>query len=261
MIFTPQLTPPKSGDPYYNNIQGGGFSPCTTGNIPRGADTKKRRGYSGLNVLPNCTGWCTGRFNAAMKLGRCKWLGNFYAYYMATAAKMQGLKVQKEPVIGGVMCWRGGPSGNGHVASVEVINGPGDVTTSESEWNGLYWASYRRTKGKDGNWRGGCSWMGSSYQYIGCIVPPVEWEEDLTEEQVREIVQDELKKQAEDLKKKPASGYAEPALEWAKDNGIMGGDETGNLMPQSPIKRQDMAVMLKRYNDKCGGLIEGADAE
>jgi len=248
VIFEPQLTMPTPGDPYYNNIQGGGFNPCITGNIPRGAEKYKRRGYSGLNVLPNCTGYCTGRFNAAMKLGRCKYLGNYMAYYMATAAKMQGLKVQKEPVLGGVMVWRGGASGSGHVASVEQLVSKNEILTSESEWNGMPWAQYHRTR-LDGNWRGGCSWMDASYTYIGCIVPPIEWEEDMTEAEVRAIVQDELKKDEEAQKNKPASNYAKPALEWGVNNGLIGGDASGNLMPQAAIKRQDVMVILKRFWD------------
>lgn len=249
MIFTPQLSMPKSGDPYYNNIQGGGFNPCITGNIPRGADTKRRRGYSGLNVLPNCTGYCTGRFNAAMQLERCKYLGNFMAYYMATAAKMQGLKVQQAPVLGGVMVWKGGRTNSGHVASVEEIISPTEILTSESEWNGLPWAQYHRHRGSDGHWRTGCSWMGSSYQYIGCIVPPVEWEEDMTEEQTRQIVREELAKVEEEKRNAPASNYAKPALEWGVKNGLIGGDASGNLMPKANIMRQDVMVILKRFWD------------
>lgn len=44
----------------------------------------------------------------------------------------------------------------------------------------------------------------------------------------------------------PPDEYAVPALEWAKDEGIMEGSGSGNLMPQSPVKRQDLAVMLQR---------------
>lgn len=46
----------------------------------------------------------------------------------------------------------------------------------------------------------------------------------------------------------PADAYAKEALEWAKDSGIMEGSGSGNLMPQSPVKRQDLAVMLQRMD-------------
>lgn len=250
MIFEPQLQPPQPGDPYYNTVYAGGFNPCIVGNSPRGAT--HRTGRSGLNVLPNCVGYCTGRFNAAMKLGRCKYLGNFMAFYMATAARMQGLRVQKEPVLGGVMVWSGGKSGSGHVASVEV-DSPSEVVTSESEWSGLYWAQYRRRKG-DGNWRQGCSWMDASYKYIGCIVPPVEWEDDMTEAETRKIVREELAAIEAEQKAKAASNYAKPALAWGVENGLIAGDSSGNLMPQADIKRQDVMVILKRFFDN---LIKG----
>ncbi len=79
-------------------------------------------------------------------------------------------------------------------------------------------------------------------------LPWVEYEEeDMTEEQVREIVRDELRKENEELKQKPASNYAKPALAWGEKNGLIFGDETGNLMPQAPIKRQDVLEILQRF--------------
>lgn len=45
------------------------------------------------------------------------------------------------------------------------------------------------------------------------------------------------------------SDYAEEAMSWAKDNGIMAGDGTGNLMPQDFITRQQAMVVLKRYDE------------
>lgn len=50
-------------------------------------------------------------------------------------------------------------------------------------------------------------------------------------------------------REKPASNYATDALEWAVDNELLFGDATGNLMPQSLIKRQDVIVILKRFFD------------
>lgn len=50
-----------------------------------------------------------------------------------------------------------------------------------------------------------------------------------------------------DLQKLPADDYAKPALEWAKEKGIMQGSGSGNLMPQSPVKREELAVMLQRF--------------
>lgn len=49
-----------------------------------------------------------------------------------------------------------------------------------------------------------------------------------------------------ELAERPADAYAEEALAWAKDEGILIGDELGNQRPQSAIKRQDVALMLYR---------------
>ena len=53
----------------------------------------------------------------------------------------------------------------------------------------------------------------------------------------------------EDLQAIPADAYAKSALDWAKENGLMVGSPSGNLMPQSRIKREDVAVILKAYDD------------
>ena len=47
----------------------------------------------------------------------------------------------------------------------------------------------------------------------------------------------------------PASKYALEPLEWAEANEIIFGDASGNLMPQSLVKRQDVIVFLKRFFD------------
>ncbi|MBR5782682.1 MAG: S-layer homology domain-containing protein [Clostridia bacterium] len=40
--------------------------------------------------------------------------------------------------------------------------------------------------------------------------------------------------------------YAEKAVQWAKENGILKGDTVGDLKLHTPITRQDMVVMLYR---------------
>lgn len=51
------------------------------------------------------------------------------------------------------------------------------------------------------------------------------------------------------LAKLPASAYAEPALQWAKESGLMVGGPSGNQMPQDKISRQDVVTVLKRYHE------------
>ena len=44
--------------------------------------------------------------------------------------------------------------------------------------------------------------------------------------------------------------YAIPAVEWAQKEGILKGDDKGDLHLHDPITRQDVAVMLYRAKDK-----------
>ena len=253
MLFVPRLEPPKAGNPYYNTQKKGGYNPCITGNIPRGATPEyKRSGYPGLSALPNCTGYATGRFAEILGEPQCQYLGNWMAYYMIIVARIQGLQVVNHPVLGGVMCWKGGPTGAGHLACVEKICKDGSVLTSESEWNGKYWITYNRSLGTDKQWRRGCYWMDKSYTFLGCIVNPAIGEDGMTQEDFNQAMDVWLAEQ----RNKPAGKYAEDALAWAKETGIMQGDATGNQMPKSFLMREELAVILQRCAYKLG-LIKG----
>ena len=46
-----------------------------------------------------------------------------------------------------------------------------------------------------------------------------------------------------------AADWAKDAVNWALRNGILKGDERGNLMLHSPVTREQVCVMLKRYHD------------
>lgn len=45
------------------------------------------------------------------------------------------------------------------------------------------------------------------------------------------------------------SEYAIPAMQWACGSGIVQGDDLGNLNPQAPVTRAEVAVMLLRFHD------------
>lgn len=78
-------------------------------------------------------------------------------------------------------------------------------------------------------------------------LPWVEYLEDfVTYEQFKQY----MEKYLAELKDQDADEYAIDAIDWAYKEGIMKGDEHGNVMPQSPIKRQDVAVMLRRYHER-----------
>ena len=46
-----------------------------------------------------------------------------------------------------------------------------------------------------------------------------------------------------------AADWAKDAVNWALRNGILRGDERGDLMLHSPVNREQVCVMLKRYTD------------
>ena len=235
MRFTPQLVIPSAGDPYYNTKNSGGYNPCIKGN-------PKNRNKD-LNVLPNCVGYATGRFNEIGGWTDCRYLGNTNAANYIDLAKKQGLRISQRPKVGGCMVWKGGNTGEGHVAIVEMDLGNRFVT-SESEYYGKQFTIYQRF---GDNWRSGCYWMGSSYTYLGCIVnPAVIEEETVTYEQFCNYMDRYLK----ELSQKPADTWAEPAIEYCQQFGLMVGDPDGNFRPQSPIKREEMASILK-------GLLTG----
>ena len=236
--YKPRLVIPEYGNPYYNTKSNGGFNPCALGNNSHGQRQK------GLNVLPNCVGYAVGRFNEIGGYGECKWLvarGN--ACDFISIAKQQGLQISDAPTLGGCMVWAGGPGGYGHVNIVERIQGD-KTETSESEYYGKAFTTYKRT-GR--NWSDGCYWMRSSYKYLGCIVnPAVKEDKPVTYEEFCKY----MDKWLDDLAKKPADSWAVPAIEYCLKTRMMVGDDNGNFRPQSYLRREEMAAILK-------GLITG----
>lgn len=239
MAFTPQLVIPKAGDPYYNTIKSGGFNPCILGNNDRGQRVK------GLNVLPNCVSYATGRFAQIIGAPECHYLGNTNACNYIDLAKRQGLQISEAPTLGGVMVWRGGTGGYGHVAAVEgILDNGRRVVTSESEYYGKAFTLYTRSGAE---WRSGCYWMGRSYIYLGCIVnPAVKDEEDemTKEERYAEWLEFEKRHQAELAKQPATNAETERRIQRVKDAGLMGGDPDGNFRPQSALKREEFAITL-----------------
>lgn len=236
--YKPRLVIPEYGNPYYNTKSNGGFNPCALGNNSHG------QRQNGLNILPNCVGYVVGRFNEIGGYGACKWLvarGN--ACDFISIAKQQGLQISDAPTLGGCMVWAGGPGGYGHVAIVERVQGD-KIETSESEYYGKAFVTYKRT-GR--NWSDGCYWMRSSYKYLGCVVnPAVKEEEPMTYEEFCKY----MDKWLDDLAKKPADSWAVPAIEYCLKTRMMVGDDNGNFRPQSYLRREEMAAILK-------GLITG----
>ena len=246
--FSPQLVIPAAGNPYYNTKKVGGYNPCIMGN-------PKNRNKD-LNALPNCVGYAVGRFNEIyheiMGGSGCEYLGNTNAANFIDLARKQGLTITQRPTLGGCMVWKGGNTGEGHVAIVEMDLG-NRVVTSESEYYGKQFVIYQRFG--DG-WKSGCYWMGASYTYLGCIKNPAvkPEEKDMTKAETEQLIRDMfpglMAAYLADLAKQPANPDAEAAIEYCKRIGIMVGDPDGNFRPKSPVKREEMAWILK-------GLLTG----
>lgn len=230
-MFPPRIKIPDNGNPYYNRIPKG-YNPCILGN----PNTR----VAGLNVLPNCTGYATGRFAEIIGEPRCQYLGDTNACNYISLARKQGLKISKKPVQGGVMVWSGGSGGYGHVAPVEATIGDDISVTSESEYFGKPFVVYTRKFG-DGNWRDGCYWMDKSYKYLGCIINPATEEEPVTYDQFKEYMERYLKELAD----APADAWALPAIAYCKQEGLMVGDADGKFRPQSAVRREELAAVLK----------------
>lgn len=158
MDFKPRFEKPEIGNKYYIRIVSGGYNPCIAGN-PLDKD---------LDVLANCVGYATARFNEIGGYGECKYLGSRNAEDFITLAKSQGLKISQKPVLGGCMVWAKGEVGNsadgcGHVAIVEQLNPDGSIITSESGYGyKAFYTTVRRAP----------NWEGSAYRFLGCIVNP-----------------------------------------------------------------------------------------
>ena len=63
-------------------------------------------------------------------------------------------------------------------------------------------------------------------------------------------LQEYMDKWLDDLAKKPADSWAVPAIEYCLKTRMMVGDDNGNFRPQSYLRREEMAAILK-------GLITG----
>ncbi len=160
MSFTPRLTRPEAGNPYYNTRTNGGYSDAIQGK-PRDA---------GCDVLSNCVGYAYGRFNEIGGYGRMKYLRPVNAENFIRNAG--GLPVDQTPSLGACMVWRKGATldggdGAGHVGIVEQVISPTRIVTSESGYGAAtpFWLK-TRDKG-DGNWG-----AGGNYTFLGFIRNP-----------------------------------------------------------------------------------------
>ena len=155
-----------SGNKNYITTGSGGWNTCIKG-YPMDANA---------NVLANCVGYASGRFNeiineARDKTGCAYKTLNCNAEWFIERAVAAGLKTGSTPRVGAIMCWQkgsvdGGQDGAGHVAIVEKVNSNGTVYTSESGYGST--AFWNQTR-SNSNGRWGC---GSGYKFRAFIYLP-----------------------------------------------------------------------------------------
>lgn len=128
------------------------------------------------NVLANCVGYASGRFNEIINEARGT-IGCTYKYLNCNAewfierAKQAGLQIGSTPRVGAIMCWQkgtvdGGQDGAGHVAIVERVYSDSSVYTSESGYGSTAFWNQNRSN-SNGRWG-----IGSGYSFRGFIYLP-----------------------------------------------------------------------------------------
>ena len=155
-----------SGNKNFITTGSGGWNTCIKG-YPMDANA---------NVLANCVGYASGRFNEIINEAR-ETSGCTYKYLNCNAewfierAQQAGLQIGSTPRVGAIMCWQkgtvdGGNDGAGHVAIVERVYSNSSVYTSESGYGSTaFWNQTRSNS--NGKWG-----SGSGYSFRGFIYLP-----------------------------------------------------------------------------------------
>lgn len=162
--FTMRTSKP-SGNKNFITRGAGGWSTCIKG-YPMDANA---------NVLSNCVGYASGRFNEIINVARdgsgCTYTTlNCNAENWVERAIAAGLKTGSTPKRGAVMCWQKGSlssgDGAGHVAIVERVDSNNQVYTSESAYGSTAFWNQIRTN-SNGRWG-----LSSSYSFRCFIYLP-----------------------------------------------------------------------------------------
>lgn len=217
--FTRRTWKPSSNK-YYITVGNGGWSYCI-----KGYPTDKN-----ANVLSNCVGYASGRFNEIIgelrgSEGTTYKNLNCNAENFIERAKANGLEVGSTPRVGAIMCWQKGTlasgDGAGHVAVVEAINNDGSIYTSESAYGGAAFFNSTRNN-SNGRWGQGSAYSFRGFIYlpkdvqdkIGGSVSPVQ---NITEPVNRDIYRDQIEVVISDLRVRASAsgsilGFAKPGV-------------------------------------------------
>lgn len=160
MEFIRRTTAPTSTNKYYIHTSAGGYNNCIK--------------ISGNSCIPNCVGYCYGRFLEANGLTRANLpTCNAESWLYRNSTFEEG----STPRIGAVMVWAKGKvavpeDGAGHVAFIEHINYDSNgnvisVETSESAYGGTRW--YTKTRKPP--------YTISGYTFLGFMYSPNKFDE------------------------------------------------------------------------------------
>lgn len=211
--FTIRNTKPYDNKQYITRSSGG-YSNCI-------------KGYptdSHANVLANCVGYASGRFNEIIELARdfheCRYTNlRCNASGFIQRAIEAGLETGMTPRTGAIMCWGGGNNNCGHVAVVEIYDKSlNKIQTSESDYGGTAFYNAIRTN-SNGRWG-----LSSSFYFQGFIYQPQdvqEWidgkpKEELAQPVKRDEHLNQIEVKVDDLRIRDCGGLACKELGKAK---------------------------------------------
>lgn len=185
--------------------------------------------------------------------------------------------------------WTSGSPANDHRAiTIEVANDGGadtnwhvsdkamasliDLVTDICERNGIKKLVWSDNKDDRVHHRNGCNMtVHRDFQATACPGPYLYSKQGWIAEQVNKRLEGEdmftyeqwkeyMKRYNEEVAAKPVDEWAEDGVEWAKKNGVMVGDADGRFRGQSPIRREESALVsratVKAISDKLNELLE-----
>lgn len=162
--FSMRTSCPGNYNKNFMRTANGGWNTCIQGN-PCKADA---------NVLANCVGYASGRFNEIINEARdttgCTYKTlNCNAENFVERAVAAGLRTGSTPRKGAIMCWQKGSlssgDGAGHVAIVERVDSNGQVYTSESGYGSSYFWNQTRNN-SNGRWGIGSAYLFRCFIYL-----------------------------------------------------------------------------------------------
>ena len=209
--FTIRTSCPGQGNKNFIRTANGGWNTCIQG--------KPTHPY--CNVLANCVGYASGRFNEIINQVRdtagCTYKTlNCNAEYFKERAEAAGLKTGSEPRVGAIMCWQKGPLGGdgaGHVAIVERVNNKDSVYTSESGYGSSYFWNSTRTRNSGNGWGIGGDYKFRCFIYLPDDVQKIVDGGGITPNVPRDESKDQIEVKITDLRVRNGAGT---------DKGILG---------------------------------------